>query len=120
MPIECHEESGGKILDVYLTGKLVKADYGPFVSEFERLLGQRGKLRVLFDMTGFEGWDAGAIWADLKFDARHYSDIVRLAVVGDSEWHHSLAIIFRPFTKARVKYFEESEAAAARAWLNEA
>jgi hypothetical protein len=120
MPIECHEESGGKILDVYLTGKLVKADYGPFVSEFERLLGQRGKLRVLFDLTGFEEWDLGAMWEDLKFDTRHYSDMDRLAVVGESKWQHSLAIIFRPFTKAKVKYFSESEAAEARMWLSEA
>jgi hypothetical protein len=33
----------------------VKEDYEHFVPEFERLVRQHGKLRVLFDMTGFHG-----------------------------------------------------------------
>ena len=68
MPIQLNEENGGKILVVHVSGKLVKADYEHFVPEFERLVRQHGKLRVLFDMTGFHGWDAGALWEDIKFD----------------------------------------------------
>ena len=56
MPIQLNEENGGKILVVHVSGKLVKADYEHFVPEFERLVRQHGKLRVLFDMTGFHGW----------------------------------------------------------------
>jgi len=52
------------------------------VPEFERLVGLHGKLRVLFDMTGFHGWDAGALWADTKFAIHHFADIERLAMVG--------------------------------------
>ena len=58
MPIQLHEENGGKILAVHISGKLVKADYEHFVPEFERLLRQHGKLRVLFDMIGFHGWES--------------------------------------------------------------
>jgi hypothetical protein len=53
MPIQLNEENGGKILVVHVSGKLAKADYAHFVPEFERLVRQHGKLRVLFDMTGF-------------------------------------------------------------------
>ena len=53
MPIQLNEENGGKILVVHVSGKVVKTDYEHFVPEFERLVGQHGKLRVLFDMTGF-------------------------------------------------------------------
>ena len=67
MPIQLNEENGGKILAVHVSGKLVKADYEHFVPEFERLVRQHGKLRVLFDMTGFHGWEAGALWEDIKF-----------------------------------------------------
>ena len=59
MPILCNEEDGGKVLVIHVVGKLVKADYGEFVPEFERLVREHGKLQVLFDMTGFHGWDAG-------------------------------------------------------------
>jgi len=33
-----------------------------FVPEFERLVHLNGKLRVLFDLAGFHGWEAGALW----------------------------------------------------------
>ena len=70
MPIQLNEENGGKILVVHVSGKLVKADYEHFVPEFERLVRQHGKLRVLFDMTGFHGWEAGAVWEDTQVRCR--------------------------------------------------
>ena len=120
MPIQLTEENGGKMLVVNLSGKLVKADYPGFVSEFERLLRQHGKMRVLFDMTGFTGWDAGAAWEDIKFDLKHFADIERLAMVGDKQWQHGLTVIFKPFTKATIRYFDHADATEARKWLAEA
>src|SRR6202142_246567 len=78
MPIQLKEENGRNTLVIHISGKLVKPDYEHFVPEFERLLRQHGKLRVLFDMTGFHGWDAGALWEDIKFDVKHFADIERL------------------------------------------
>ena len=119
MPIQLEEEDGGRILVVHVTEKLVKADYAPLVHEFERLFRQYGKLRLLFDMTGFHGWDAGATWEDLKFGIKHFSDINRLAMVGDKKWQHGMAIFCEPFTKATVRYFAHADAADARKWLSE-
>ena len=61
MPIQLNEEDGSKLLNVHVSGKLTSADYEHFVPEVERLVSQHGKLRVLFDMTDFHGWDAGAV-----------------------------------------------------------
>ena len=119
MPIQLSDENGGKILVVSISGKLVKADYPDFVSEFERLLRQNGKLRVLFNMTGFNGWDAGAAWEDIKFDLKHFADIERLAMVGDKKWQHGMAIFGKPFTKATIRYFDHTDIAGARKWLDE-
>ncbi len=119
MPILCNEEDGGKVLVIHVVGKLVKADYGEFVPEFERLVREHGKLQVLFDMTGFHGWDAGATWEDIKFDIHHFADIDRLAMVGEKKWHHGLAAFFKPFTKATTRYFDHDDVAAARRWLGE-
>lgn len=119
MPIQLNEENGGSILVVHVVGTLVKADYGPFVSEFERLLRLHGKLNVLFNMTGFHGWDAGAALEDLKFDRKHFADIGRLAAVGDRQWQHAVAVFFKPFTKATIRYFDQADAAEARQWLGE-
>jgi hypothetical protein len=120
MPIQMNEENGGKVLVLHLSGKLVKADYEHFVPEFERLVRQNGKLRVLFDMTDLHGWDAGAAWEDIKFDIKHFADIERLAMVGDKKWQHGMATFFKPFTKAASRYFDQANAAEARKWLEEA
>lgn len=119
MPIQLNEENGGKILVVHVSGKLVKADYEHFVPEFERLLRQHGKLRLLFDMTNLHGWDAGALWEDIKFDVHHFADIERLAVVGDKRWEHGMATFCKPFTKATIQYFDHTDIAGARKWLDE-
>ena len=119
MPIQLNEENGGKVLILHISGKLVKADYEHFVNEFERLIRQHGKLRVLFDMGGLHGWDAGAAWEDIKFDIKHFADIERLAMVGDKKWQHGMAMFFKPFTKAIIRYFDHAEATEARKWLGE-
>ena len=104
MPIQLHDEDGGRILVVHVTGHLVKADYEHFVPEFEQYLELHGKPRLLFDMTGLHGWDVAAAWEDIKFDIKHFTDIRRLAMVGDKRWQHGMAVFFRPFTKATSRY----------------
>ena len=120
MPIQLNEENGGEVLILHISGKLVKADYEHFVNDFERLIRQHGTLRVLFDMSDFHGWDAGAVWEDIKFDVRHFADIERLAMVGDKKWQHGMAVFFKPFTRATIRYFDHAEATEARKWLGEA
>ena len=119
MPIQLNKENDGKILVVHVTGTLVRADYAEFVPAFERLLRLHGKLCLLFDMTGLHGWDAGAMWEDIKFDIKHFADIERLAVVGDKKWQEGMAAFFKPFTRATIQYFDRADASAARHWLGE-
>ena len=70
-------------------------------------------------MTDFHGWDVSALWADTKFALKHFSDIERLAMVGDKKWEHGMATFCKPFTKATVRYFDHTDAAEARSWLAE-
>jgi hypothetical protein len=119
MPIQFSEEDSGKSLIIRISGQVVKEDYEYFVPEFERLSREHGRLRVLFDMTGLQGWDAGAVWEDIKFDVKHFADIERLAVVGEKTWQHAMATFCKPFTKATIRYFDHADVAEARKWLDE-
>jgi hypothetical protein len=119
MAIQMSEEDGGKILVVQVSGKLQATNYEHFVPEFERLLRQHGKLRVLFEMDGFHGWEAGALWDDIKFDVKHFADISRLAMVGETKWEQGMATFCKPFTKATIRYFDHAHAVEARTWLEE-
>lgn len=120
MPIRLEEDRGGLILVGHASGKLVTEDYGRFVPEFERLVREHGRLRVLFDMTGFHGWDAGALWQDTKFALHHFGDIERLAMVGETRWQRGMAGFCKPFTRAEIRYFDQPHIAEARAWLDAA
>ncbi len=119
MSIQLTEEDGGKILVVHVTRTLVRADYDLLVPEFERLLRTHGTVRMLFDMTGFHGWTAGALWEDTRFAVKHFSDIERIAMIGETRWQHGMATFCKPFTKAKVRYFDHADAAEARKWLGE-
>ena len=119
MPIKLSEVSGEQFLVVHVWGKLERADYERFLPQFAELAQGPGKLRVLFDMIGFQGWDAGALWDEIKFDVKHANDFERVATVGDSEWEHALATLIKPFTKAKTRYFDATHYADAREWLSE-
>jgi hypothetical protein len=117
MAVEFREEAGGKILVVGLSGKLTKQDYEHFVPEVERLIKQHGKLRLLVRMHDFHGWSMGALWEDIKFDVKHFSDIERIAFVGDKKWEAAMAAFCIPFTRASIRYFDESKAEEAHDWI---
>lgn len=117
--IKLIEGQDGKVLEVHVHGKLSHDDYRRFVPEFERLIQQHGKIRVLFEMSQFHGWEARALWDDIKFDWKHFADIERLAMVGDQKWEKWMAGFCRPFTTARIRYFDHGHEDAARAWLGE-
>jgi len=117
MPLEIHDMNTGTFMEVHVSGKLTKGDYETFVPEVERLIREHGKLRVLFDMQDFHGWDVSALWDDIKFDLRHFRDIGRLALVGDRKWEAGMALFCRPFTTATMKYFDRAQLAEARDWI---
>jgi hypothetical protein len=117
MPVELKELNDGKILEVHATGKIEADEYKQLVPTFERLKKQHGKLRVLFQLHDFHGWTAGALWEDMKFEEKHFSDIERLAIIGETKWQEGMAKFCKPFTTAHIRFFKPEETAAARDWL---
>jgi hypothetical protein len=119
MPIKLDQVNGGKLLKVQVSGKLQHDDYQDFVPEFERLIKQHGKIRVLFEMVDFHGWATSALWDDIKFDVTHFKDIDRLAMVGDKKWEQGMSVFCRPFTTAKIRYFDHTAITEANQWLEE-
>ena len=117
MTIGLHEDADAGLITICASGKLTKRDYEYFVPEVERLISEHGKIRVLFEMRDFHGWEMGALWADIKFDLKHFSDIERLAMVGERKWEKGMAVFCKPFTKAKIRYFDRSEIDKARQWI---
>jgi hypothetical protein len=119
MAIQLTEKNEGKVLEVYVSGKLTHEDYQRFAPEFERLVKKNGKIRVLFEMADFHGWEGCAVWDDIKFDVKHFSDIQRLAMVGDKKWEKGMSVFCKPFTTAKVRYFDRAARVDAQAWVEQ-
>ena len=116
--IAMQEHEGGRVLEVRLTGKLHKSDYDQHLPHVENLIRKLGKISVLVDLRDFHGWDFGALWQDIQFDARHLRDIERVAFLGDHRWQRFVATSCKPFTKAQIRFFTHDQMDQAREWVS--
>lgn len=107
----------GKVLHVKVTGKLTKESYESFTPAVDQQIQEHGKVRILFEMHDFHGWTAGALWEDLKFDFKHWKDIEMLAIVGESKWEKGMAVFCKPFTLAKIQYFDRTKLHEAKSWI---
>jgi hypothetical protein len=119
MSFELTETMDGKVIEVTVSGKLTKEAYHDFVPATEEAIRRHGKVRILFVMHDFHGWDMGAMWEDFKFDLKHFSHIERLAIVGETKWEKGMSYFCRPFTTASIKYFDHTDLDRARDWIQE-
>ena len=117
MAVELIENPEAKLLEVTASGKLSSEDYETLEPGVDKLIEGSGKIKILFIMHDFHGWDMGAVWEDIKFATRHCRDIERIAMVGEHAWEKWMATICKPFTLSKIKYFDAGEEEAARAWL---
>jgi SpoIIAA-like len=103
-----------------MSGKLHDADYKTFVPLVDEAVAKAGKVRLLAQFHDFHGWDAKALWDDIKFATTHCTKVDRIALVGEKAWEKWMAKVCKPFTMAKVRYFDTAAIDAARAWLAEA
>ena len=103
-----------------LSGKLHDEDYKTFVPLVDAEIAKDGKVNILAQLHDFHGWDLHALWDDIKFSTTHCSKIKRIAIVGDKTWEKWMATVCKPFTMAKIRYFDVAEIEAAKAWLVEA
>lgn len=117
MALMLHQEADGKVLFVRVSDKLRKQDYEQFGPAVDKMIEDGGKIRILCQLTDFHGWDFSGLWEDVKFDIKHFSDIERVAIVGDKPWEKLMAFFCKPFTRASVRYYDSKELDAAREWI---
>ncbi|QDV71381.1 hypothetical protein Poly24_51160 [Rosistilla carotiformis] len=117
MAIVIHEDFDAGRLEVKVSDKLTKEDYTHFEPAVERLIESAGKIKILFVMHDFHGWEMGAVWEDIKFATKHCRDIEKVAMVGEAQWEKWMSAICKPFTMSTIKYFEADQEQEARQWL---
>ena len=116
--IQILDKTKDKVLGFKMSGKLHDEDYKHFVPTVEAAVKQHGRVRLLAQFENFHGWDAHALWDDIKFSTQHCGDVERIALVGEKAWEKWMAQVCKPFTLAQVRYFDHAESDAAWNWLS--
>ena len=109
-----------KTLGFKMSGKLHDEDYKTFVPLVDEAIAKQGKVRMLAQFHDFHGWDMHALWDDTKFATTHCLKIERIALVGEKTWEKWMAVVCKPFSMAKIRYFDVAQFDAAKAWLAEA
>ncbi len=113
------ETQNGHVVEVSVSEKLHQEDYDAFVPTIEERIREYGRIRLLFEMHDFHGWDVAALWEDIKFDVKHFNHFDRIAMVGEKTWEKWMSAFCKPITRAKVRYFDQAQKAEALAWLEE-
>lgn len=117
MPLQFEEMADGKVFETHLTGTVKKQDYERITPELEQMIHRHGKIRILAEMHDFKGWSARGFFEEMKLDAMHFNDMERVAMVGEARWQEWMTKLWRPFTTAKIRYFDRSQMDQARAWI---
>jgi hypothetical protein len=117
--IEQLPESSGKVLAFKMSGKLHDEDYKTFVPLVDNAIAEHGKVRMLAVFEDFHGWDLHAMWDDVKFATTHCTKIERIALVGERKWEAWMAKVCKPFTMAKIDYFDVAHIDDAWKWVRE-
>lgn len=116
--IETIPSPNDKAIGFRLSGRLHDDDYKTFVPIVDEAIGG-GTNRILAQFHDFKGWDLEALWDDSLFAKDHATKLERIALVGESHWEEWMAKLCKPFTEAKIRYFDVHEIDDAWAWLGE-
>jgi hypothetical protein len=106
-------------LSLKAIGQLKHEDYeklNPMIDSFLEKFDQL-KIRVLFDATEFEGWDARAAWDDFQLGLKYGKQFEKIAMYGNKMWQEAAAKIGSWFISGEMKYFDNYDDALK--WLRE-
>ncbi|MCF2910648.1 STAS/SEC14 domain-containing protein [Pseudoalteromonas sp. DL2-H2.2] len=115
--VDTERLNGGLLMSFKALGKVSHADYMAIKAVIESALRAAAgeQIRVLVDVTEFEGWELHAAWDDVALALRHSHDFYKIAVLGNSRWQKLAAMVGNWFVDGESRYFEDK--AHALSWL---
>ncbi len=119
--IERIEEMPAGTIGLRASGELTKEDYVELLEPALREGVESGELRLVFELTDFDGLGPGAWVEDAKTGmeawVRNHSAWKRFALVTDVEWVAKAMRAFAWMAPGEVRVFDLGELDAAREWV---
>ncbi|ANB34937.1 STAS/SEC14 domain-containing protein [Rhodovulum sulfidophilum] len=119
--IDITEETAEGLLEIRATGRVTEQDYETIlIPALTRALDWGAPVRLLYQVgPDFEGYSAGALWADARLGLKHWRGFGKIAVVTDSDKIEAGVRMFGFTLPCPVRTFDLDEIDAARLWLRE-
>lgn len=106
------------VVKVTAPEKLKADDFREITLQVDSILARHGKIRLLVDLSGFEGWEnMEAFENHISFIKTHYQKIDRIAVVVGHEWQRWLAGAIKVFLHLNMRVFEKNHEDEALRWI---
>ncbi len=114
-------ETTGDIIVLQANETLTAEDYTQtFLPLFEHVKNTHPEVRLLITFApDFEGFEAGALWEDIKFGAKHANDFHRVAIVGDAKWTDWMRKVANLLMQGEVRHYKMTQLLEALRWIND-
>lgn len=109
-------ESKGPLVSLKLVGRLTDADYLDTLPLLVEIAEREGALRLIADLSEFDGWYWQASYDKAAFGIAHWDKIKRIALVGTLGWAKLAARVAATVTTANVRIFDAVKYEDAVAW----
>jgi hypothetical protein len=104
------------------SGKLTRPDYRDVLEPVLREAAEAGSIRMLFELTDFDGLEPAAWWDDMKtglgLGLGHHSAWKKSAIVTDVEWVAKAFRLFAWMTPGEVKIYRVDQRDDALNWVS--
>jgi len=106
-----------RIVAVEMHGQFTAEDMKAVAARIEAVVGRGQKALLYNDMSGYEGFDLGALAEKFKHMRTLWTGIEKYAVIGDKRWVEVYIKIADPLTPQQLRHFSSDEKEEAFAWL---
>jgi SpoIIAA-like len=112
------ETISANAMRITVPDKLKSDDFSLLTPQIDSFITQYGKLKLLIDASGFNGWEnIAAFEKHAGFIKNHHRKIDRIAVIAPHDWQHWLIGAVRMFVHPEVKAFDKSHESDAVQWI---
>jgi hypothetical protein len=109
------------VLGFTASGKVTGKDYETIlIPAVEEMLKKHDKIGLLYHLgADFTGFEAEAMWDDMKVGLHHITAWKKIALISDVGWIRSATKVMGFVMPAKVKVFANEEFDEARKWIAE-
>lgn len=95
------------LVNVAVLGQFTLADFKELEDAVMYRIKFEGQVNLLFDLRDMAGLTVDVAWEEIKFAREHHLDLLKIAVVTDSQWIAWSTWLTSLFTHAETQVFED-------------